>query len=397
MFKTNRLVKKSGLVNSFSNPYIDNIKRYRDVDVNATSRHNIMNKKYKQQNNTASSSNYYQPLQTIDDDDNESEKNLAKPSKVQIPPITILKCKILQLHEICKILKITKYAIRKISIGLKIFCDSKEDFNLLCEHLKSKYEYFTYGSKNEKPYKAVLLGFDKFDPLIIKKKLTDLKLSCIDVKLVTKSNGPHNEQAIYIIYFERKSITMKELRQNYSIIDHIKVKWDFQRKRSTRITQCYNCQMLGHGSSRCNVKTFCANCAGNHKTTDCKSDTIKCANCNKAHKSFSSDCESRIKYAQMRQRSQPRAYKPREQPFFNNVRFNNNETYNTNFPNNLNQGFTTSNHEWRKDQNTNTSNLFSPEEIKNLTLELITKLQGCKSKADQFEVITSLACKFLYE
>ena len=38
------------------------------------------------------------------------------------------------------------------------------------------------------------------------------------------------------------------------------------------------------------------------------------------------------------------------------------------------------------------NNLFSFEELKNLTVELISNLSKCKSRADQFEVITSLAC-----
>lgn len=370
------------------------------------------NKKYKQQNNAASSSNYYQPLQTLDDDDDENEIIVNTSKKIHIPPITILKCKIVQLQDLCSVLKITKYSIRKISIGLKLFCDKKEDFDLICDSLKSKFEYFTYGSKDEKPYKAVLLGLDKFDPVIIKKKLNDLKLPCLDVKLVTKSNGPYNEQAIYIVYFQRKSITMKELRQKYSVIDYIKVKWDFQRNgsRSPKITQCHNCQMFGHGSSRCCVKTFCANCAGNHKTAECTSQTVMCANCKEPHKSLSPECPFREKYQQIRQRYQPRSSRFRQQLSHNNSRFNNNNAnYSSDFPNNLNQGATTSNREWNHQRNNNfnnnhntngnnnANNLFSLEEIRNLTLELISNLKRCKCKADQFEVITSLACKFIYE
>lgn len=359
-----------------------------------------MNKKYKQQSNTATSSNYYRPLQTIgEDDDDDDEIIVNKTKKIHIPPITILKCKNIQIKDLCSALKIKNFSIRQISIGLKLFCECKEDYDLICENLKPKFEFFTYGTKEEKPYKAVLLGLDKFDPLIIKKKLIDLKLPCLDVKLVTKSNGLYNEQAIYIVYFQRKSITIKELRQNYSVIDYIKVKWDFQRNRSSKLTQCHNCQMLGHGSSRCNVKTFCANCAGNHKTAECTSKIIKCANCKKEHKSSFLECPNRLKYEKIRQRYQPRNVTSRQKPPHNNVRFTNynNTNYNQDFPNILNQGTTNFNREWNQQRDSNTNNLFSIEEIKNLTLELISNLKRCKSRADQFEVITSLACKFLYE
>lgn len=43
----------------------------------------------------------------------------------------------------------------------------------------------------------------------------------------------------------------------------------------------------------------------------------------------------------------------------------------------------------------NTNDLFSVEQLKVLTSELIDNLKHCKSKTDQFEVITSLAFKFI--
>lgn len=356
-----------------------------------------MNKKIKH-NNSASSSNYFTPLQTLDDnDDDNNEIIVKKTNKVHIPPITILKCKSDQIHDFCRELKILNFSIRKISIGIKLFCNSKEDYDLVCNKLETKFEFFTYGAKNDKPYKAVLLGLDKYDPNIIKQKLIDMKLLCLDVKLVTKK-GLHSEQAIYIVYFQRKSVTIKELRQNYSVIEYIKVKWEFQKTSSSRITQCHNCQMLGHGSSRCRVKTFCANCAGNHKTSECNSETVMCANCKGPHKSSSPTCPNREKFQEMRQRSQPRSLRTRHTFSNNNTRYSNrNVNYTTDFPNSLNQQSTNNNREWNRQSNDNKSNdLFSIEEIKNLTLELISSLKKCRSKADQFEVITSLACKFLY-
>ena len=127
-------------------------------------------------------------------------------------------------------------------------------------------EFFTYASKGEKPYKAVLLGLDKSDPNIIKNKLISLGLKCSDVKIVTKTREDRNEIVIFIVYFEYKSITLKELRENYSVINYIKVRWEYQKPNKSKVTQCYNCQMFGHGSSKCKVKSFCAHCAGEHKT-----------------------------------------------------------------------------------------------------------------------------------
>ena len=47
--------------------------------------------------------------------------------------------------------------------------------------------------------------------------------------------------------------------------------------------------------------------------------------------------------------------------------------------------------------NNNNANgeLFTIPELQSLTMDLINNLRNCKTKLDQFEVITNLACKFL--
>ena len=44
---------------------------------------------------------------------------------------------------------------------------------------------------------------------------------------------------------------------------------------------------------------------------------------------------------------------------------------------------------------TQNAELFSISELQTLTFELIANLKNCKTRLDQFEVITNLACKFL--
>lgn len=164
--------------------------------------------------------------------------------------------------------------------------------------------------------------------------------------------------------------------------------------------------MFGHGSYRCKVKTFCSNCAGQHNTSDCKESTPKCANCSGPHKSTFDECPSKINYLNIRQRAQPA---PRR-PVRASAGVSSSVNYSNNFPNTLRQSTPSTSSNWQgqtdfinnstnsnnANNNKNSSNdLFTLEEIKNLTLELITNLRNCKNKSDQFEVITNLACKFL--
>lgn len=46
-------------------------------------------------------------------------------------------------------MKSKDYSIREISIGLKLFCTNKDDYDLGCDALTKKInsEYFTYGQK----------------------------------------------------------------------------------------------------------------------------------------------------------------------------------------------------------------------------------------------------------
>lgn len=344
----------------------------------------------------AENQNYFLPLQTIDDD-NSTNEVIEKVSKIKVPPITILKCTTDQVHEACRILNITEYSIRKISIGIKLFCANQKDYLLACEQLEKRFqfEFFMYAAKNDKPYKAVLLGLDKMDPSVVKAHLIKMGLKCIDVKIVTRGRKDRNEQIIYVVYFERKTITIKELRQNYWAIERVRIKWEYQKPNQAKPTQCHNCQMFGHGASRCKVKTFCGNCAGNHKTSDCNSTVQKCINCKGNHKSMSLECPSRSNYLEIRERAMPSKPNIRR---FNTQPYNNSNHFAQQYPNSLNQGEPPSTSNWANLQHTsNNGDLFSFEEIKLLTFELITGLSKCKSRADQFGVLTNLACKFLYK
>ena len=168
-----------------------------------------MSKTNKHSSQRMDNQNYFAPLQTIDNDDDEIV--IDDVAKDKVPPLTILKCKTDQVHEIMRILKITDYSIRKMSIGLKVFCTNKNDYDSFCKSLNTNYdfEYFTYASKKEKPYKAVLLGLDKCDPEVIKKDLIEKGLKCVDVKIVSRVKENRGEQVIFIVYFERKSISIK--------------------------------------------------------------------------------------------------------------------------------------------------------------------------------------------
>lgn len=331
--------------------------------------------------------NYYLPLQIQEDgektNDGDKGDSSAVTAKKHIPPITIVKRNIEQIHSVCKESKIIQYSIRKLSIGHKLFCEYQFDYDNIVKILKEKqFEFFSYSSKNNRPFKVVLSGLDKQSPATLKADLLKRGLWCSDVKLVERKTKHNTDLILYIIYLKKGSITIKELREKYQSINHYRVKWSYQTKFPNKITQCYNCQMYGHGSDNCNIKSFCARCSGPHATAGCVETKLKCANCKGDHLSSDPNCPSRISYISLRERFS----KPKAQPFTRTG--TNNRQPQQSVLTNWNNVVRSGNCEPEND-------LFSIDELKNITLELITSLKNCKSKSDQFHVITNIAFKFL--
>lgn len=235
-----------------------------------------------------------------------------------------------------------------------------------------------------------------------------MSLKCQNIKIIKKKYDNYTD-VFYLIYLEIGSIRLNDLRKNVRSIFKTQVKWDFARRQRNKLTQCYNCQMFGHGEKNCHIKTYCAICAETHETSACKSSNIKCANCNGTHKASDPSCMSRQSFYQVRERL---ATKNKIQPLTKIVEHHSFVANMTDFPAlkprrqtsvSVVPKPTTSNNTnvWSKNNNNTTTNgsnkLFSMQEINALTAEMLTLLGNCSSKAEQFNVITSLAIKYVYQ
>lgn len=339
----------------------------------------------------SSSNNYYYPLQVLDKevDKNQKTDDTGKetPKKKHIPPITIIKATTEQIHEVCKLAKVIQYSIRKISIGHKLFCEYQFDFDNLIKSLRvTKFQYFSYTAKNNRPFKVVLSGLDKTEPDKVKSDLLELGLPCHDVKLVERKSKYDKEIILYIVYLTKGMFSLNELREKFNVINYIRVKWSYQSKSPNKITQCHNCQMFGHGSNNCNINTFCAKCGGQHATSTCKETLTKCANCGGEHISSDSRCPSRASYINLRNRysnAVNRKTTPQKAPILNPQ-----QPMTNSWSNVVRSNGVLHSAEQKND-------MFSVEELKNMTFELISLLRNCRSKLDQFNAVTTLAFKFI--
>lgn len=357
--------------------------------------------------------NYFTPLQALCDEELDSDGEAAaadKPKKTIIPPIKVLSHDIAKIRSLLNISKVTDFLVQKISIGVKIVCNTIEAYNLVNDILtKKSYQFYTHSRVEDRHFKLVLLGLDNKTAEDVKKELIALNYKCIEVKAITKTYECFVD-TLFIISFERGSVKLDELRRNVRSLFHTIIRWEHQRKVRNKLVQCRNCQMYGHGEKGCFVKTKCANCAGSHKTQLCDAtEKARCANCNGTHKSTETSCPNRLMYLNIKQTIQQKNNSTRAATQRNpSVRasFTYNEAHfpaatsahqnKPNMPNIYSYSQAAQRATINSNQSRSSNNLFTESEIIQLTLDVVDQLKTCTTKSEQFNVITKLAIKYLY-
>lgn len=359
---------------------------------------------------TGSRRNFWTPLQILDNDDDNSitemdSEQSVKSQKLKIPPIKVLTQNSEDIVKLLNAKKLTQYLAKKLSIGLKIICETMDTYNIIIVILReNNYQFFTHDHKNNKPFKVVIRGLDSKTDSEVKNELISLGLKCNEVKAVKRTFEKYVD-TIYIVYFERGSVKLQELRKNVRSLFHIIITWDYQRKVKNKPVQCRKCQMFGHGEKGCNVIPRCANCADKHITADCKSENkIQCANCGNRHKSTDLSCPNRSEYLEMRKNLSMRSQHTKKHRSEFSINGENFPAINRNSPNTtsyVNSGWRPMDNNYKSVNNiptinSNNNTLFTEQELMQLTTEMISKLRNCINKEQQFNAIAQLAIKFVY-
>lgn len=369
--------------------------------------------------------------------------NSAKAKKIRVPPIIVpLSTGKAVTTAAIKTSGVAEFNIRNTSTGYYIFVNTVEDYKKIKESFGvAQIEHFSHDLPEDRISKVILKGLDRIEPETLKEHLAALDLEPADVKIITPKKSTHSNNVIYLLYYKQGSVDMKKL-YGTKAINHTIVRWEPYRNNRTSLTQCRRCQRFGHGTRNCQMSPRCQLCAGNHSSEYCpllkaeyekikKNDTAmdedgnppeteiirnitpKCVNCNGAHLASDNSCSEREKYRELQTTL---ARKTAKKPTKNNtLRY-------ADFP-----SLTVPSHGLVHHQATprthqtmfysqvvnssppppGTSNdahqgngcsndLFSFQEINSLLKEILHGLRGCRNKADQFEVISSLAIKFVY-
>ena len=119
----------------------------------------------------------------------------------------------------------------------------------------------------------------------------------------------HNRQIEHPIYYLSVHPTTN-LAEVTSIryICNIRIRWE-KYKNPRKITQCYRCQSMGHGSGNCHRKPKCVKCGEEHLTTEClkeRDKPTKCAHCAGPHTANAPTCEYYMQHLQKIQNNRTR-------------------------------------------------------------------------------------------
>lgn len=346
----------------------------------------------------------------LTDNENEMDVISQPPPKIKIPPIVVSSASYAEISAFMGKINVKDYNLKYISMGIKILCHSLDDYNASVNGLKeNKVQFYSHDIVSQQNMKFVLSGLPDLTIDEVKTGLQSANIQFVDVKKMrTRSDNKH--YALYLVYFANKSTKLSELKAIKYILN-IVVTWSPYIASKKGPTQCNNCQLHGHGSKNCNLPPRCSKYGGTHASSEClrfqyplpeQLPEFVCCLCGNAHLSRDRKCPKRIDYMNMkisRTSNKPKHSVNNSSRSSQQQSFTRNESE---FPAlKVQQGRKFS--DWfptsqpvLPPMNVNTSeDLFSPQQLLELTTELISNLRTCRTKLDQFQAITKLAIKYV--
>lgn len=290
------------------------------------------------------------PLSDFNMDDDSCNENTdganATPvlKRFKTPPITVVSQNVTAIQGYLNdAVKSQKFQMELKGIGIRVQIVQKDEFDNFCKLLSEKeIDFFNYHTSDTKPRKIVLTKLHKMDVLEVRKLLATVNIDPTDIKLLNLRGNryAYDTQAVYLLYFEPGKAKLSEIRK-IRTLGNLSVHFEaYQPRANDMIPQCRNCQMYGHSSVNCHMKTKCLVCADNHKTDSCPKKVtrevlaqqlaedkvpdrsfIKCANCEEPHTANYKGCIARQSYLQLQEKLRNKTrrgrqgYRPNPQDF----------------------------------------------------------------------------------
>lgn len=175
-----------------------------------------------------------------------------------------------------------------------IFANNFADKQTLLEKVKGmRIPFHTYSEPQERHARYVLHGHYHIQPSELLMTLQQQNIPATHVSLISRSV----ENPVYLVHFEKRTITYSTLRMQHSVIANLKVFWDYEDTSRKQPTQCHRCQRFGHSQNNCGNPFRCIKCLNSHDPGQCLRKTREgvpsCVNCQtEGHASNSRNCPS---------------------------------------------------------------------------------------------------------
>lgn len=342
----------------------------------------------------------------LEDDDmgdfvpvNHRNRKQRNPGIKRPPPIVIPNVSLNIIEEKLKSGTIPSENIyRKITLqGTKLFVKSKEEFKVLESYLAAQnIQSFSYTQEENLTSKFVLKKLPNLDIEALRVEITKHNLNPVDIKKFRIKNPKYDGQMHYLLYFKKSErVSLSTLKSTITGLFNYIVHFEAYRPNTFGPTQCRNCQAYGHSSNNCRLSPKCVRCSGPHKSKDCDivdkttnkipDDKRKCANCSENHTANYSKCSERgkiIKQKEERQKAARSGFRPQRFPTSN---------YQRSFPSLTQPSFSSI----LKVSPPSTSDLFTPEELLKIFVEIVEISKDCKSKTEQIMSLAKIFEKFV--
>lgn len=231
-------------------------------------------------------------------EENKSDWKDVQNKKKRVPPIFVYNVSDwLSLAGMIKLVCESECPAENGPEFIKLKPKTPKDYGTITSMLeKERVEFHTFhlGQKNE--IKVVIKNIPaNIPPAAVKEDLLGQGFNILNTsQLKDKFQTP---LPFYLVTLEKEGGSrIYELKS----CCYVKVKVERYKKKKGELTQCYNCQRLGHTSLVCKALPKCVKCAGDHRTGDCKKkDMLKpaaCINCGGTHPASYKGCPYYIKH-----------------------------------------------------------------------------------------------------
>lgn len=281
--------------------------------------------------------------------------------------------------------------------GTKLFVNTKDEFKLLDSYLDSQQiKTFSYTKEEDLTSKFVLKKLPDMDINDIRTEMTKYKINPVDIKKFHIKKPKYTGQMHFLVYFKKsEGITLNHLKSSITGLFNYLVQFEPYRRNKSGPTQCKNCQAFGHSFRNCKLNPRCVRCSDPHKSELCdkiNKDTNKipdnlvmCANCQGSHTANFSKCPNRLKLIDKNNEREKRintGFRASHFPSLNFRRPQVASSFPPTYANILNGASQTPN------------NLFSPEELLKIFIDIVEISRECKSKTEQILSLAKIFDKY---